>query len=144
MLDVKIKLLNADAVIPNYEHLDDSGIDLRALKEYTLNPGEVALIPTGIAVQFPHGYEAQIRSRSGLAAKRKLVVINSPATIDKGYTGEIKVALLNQNDFVQGIEKGMRIAQMVFAPVIQAQFTLVTEFEETSRGEGGFGSTGTK
>ncbi len=144
MLDVKIKLLNKDAVTPDYAHFGDSGVDLRTLKDYTLNPGDVVVIPTGIAVQFPIGYEAQIRPRSGLATKAQLIPINSPGTVDSTYTGEIKVALINLGNCVQGIAKGERIAQMVFAPVVQAQFTLVTEFEETSRGDGGFGSTGVK
>jgi len=140
----QIKLLNKDAVIPEYAHVGDSGVDLRTLKDFTLNPGDVMLVPTGIAVQFPQGYEAQIRPRSGLATKRKLTVINAPGTVDSTYRGEIKVALINLGDCVQGIAKGERIAQIVFAPVVHAEFELVTEFEETSRGEGGFGSTGTK
>ena len=144
MLPVKIKLLHKDAVIPEYAHLGDSGVDLRSMADYTLNPGQVVLIDTGVAVQFENGYEAQIRPRSGLATKRKLTVINSPGTVDSTYTGEIKVALINMGDCVQGVAKGERIAQMVFAPVVHAEFEVVTDFAETSRGEDGFGSTGTK
>lgn len=141
-LPVKIKLLNPKAQIPVYAHVGDSGVDLRALKDYTLNPGDVVMISTGIAVQFQEGYEAQIRPRSGMATKRRLSVINTPGTVDSTYTGEIKVGLINLGEHVQQVQEGERIAQMVFAPVLHAEFTLVTEFEETSRGDGGFGSTG--
>ena len=139
---VKIKLLNKDAEIPQYAHDGDSGVDLRSMVDVVLNPGQVSLVPTGIAVQFEKGYEAQVRPRSGMAIKQKLTVINTPGTIDSTYRGEIKVGLLNLGDHVQQVKKGDRIAQLVFAPVVHADFTLVDQFDETTRGDGGFGSTG--
>lgn len=138
----KIKFLNKDAVLPEYAHVGDSGVDLRCLKDYTLNPGQIVLIDTGIAVQMEPGVEAQIRPRSSLAVKRGLTVPNSPGTVDSTYRGEIKVGLINLGQHVQQIQKGERIAQMVFAPVLHAEFVVVDEFDETERGEGGFGSTG--
>lgn len=143
-LPVKIKLLNNEAQVPTYAHEGDSGVDLRALKDYTLNPGDVVLIGTGIAIQFEKGYEAQIRPRSGLASKQRISVINTPGTLDAGFSGECKVALINLGQHVQQIKKGERIAQMVFAPVLHAEFNVVDQFDETERGEGGFGSTGIK
>lgn len=140
----KIKFLNKDAILPEYAHVGDSGVDLRCLKDYVINPGQIVLIDTGIAVQMETGVEAQIRPRSSLATKRGLTVPNSPGTVDSTYRGEIKVALINLGQHVQQINKGERIAQMVFAPVLHAEFKVVDEFDETERGEGGFGSTGVK
>lgn len=138
----EIKLLNPEAKVPTYAHETDAGCDLYCIEDVTLQPDVVKLLPTGIAVSIPEGYEAQIRSRSSIATKRTVIIPNSPATVDSGYIGEIKVAFLNLSGHTQGFKKGERIAQMVFAPVLHADFELVTEFDETSRGEGGFGSTG--
>lgn len=132
--------------LPSYETAGAAGMDLRAAvaqgEPMTLRPGERALVPTGFIFEVPFGYEAQIRPRSGLAIKNGITCLNSPGTVDSDYRGEVKVILANlgQADFV--IERGMRIAQMVIAPVTQVAVTEVSESSETERGAGGFGSTG--
>lgn len=132
--------------LPAYETKDSAGLDLPAAvaegEEITLKPSERTLVPTGMAMALPSGYEAQVRPRSGLAAKHGISVLNTPGTIDADYRGEVKVILQNfgKEDFV--ISRGMRIAQMVIAPVTQAKLIAVSELGETERGEGGFGSTG--
>ena len=121
-------------------------MDLSANIETTISisPGSTAIIPTGLSVSIPKGYEIQIRPRSGLAARNKISVLNTPGTIDADYRGEIKVILINlgKENFI--VEKGLRIAQMVVSPVIQVELKEVDELENTARGEGGFGSTGVK
>ena len=107
-----------------------------------LDPGHWGLIPTGLAIALPEGYEAQVRPRSGLAAKQGVTVLNSPGTIDADYRGEIKVILINHGPTPFVISRGLRIAQMIFAPVIQAQWAVCDTLPETGRGSGGFGSTG--
>ena len=109
----------------------------------TLAPGKRAIVPTGLAIALPAGFEAQVRPRSGLAAKNGVTVLNTPGTIDADYRGEVKVILVNLGEDPFEIERGMRIAQMVIAPVTQASFTEVDSLSETERGSGGFGSTGT-
>ena len=109
-----------------------------------LPPGKRAMIETGIAIALPAGFEAQVRPRSGLAAKNGVTVLNSPGTIDADYRGEIKVILINHGDAAFEIERGMRIAQLVVAPVTQVAWQAVDDLDETARGSGGFGSTGTK
>ena len=109
----------------------------------TLAPGGRAMVPTGLAIALPAGYEAQVRPRSGLAAKNGVTVLNTPGTVDADYRGEVKVILINLGDDAFEIERGMRIAQMVIAPVTQASLTEVDTLPETARGTGGFGSTGT-
>ncbi|KQR31898.1 deoxyuridine 5'-triphosphate nucleotidohydrolase [Rhizobium sp. Leaf155] len=142
-----IRLPNGEGIeLPSYETTGAAGMDLRAAVEagetMTLRPGERALVPTGFIFEVPFGYEAQIRPRSGLAIKNGITCLNSPGTVDSDYRGEVKVILANlgQADFT--IERGMRIAQMVIAPVTQVTVTEVSEFTETPRGAGGFGSTG--
>lgn len=142
-----IRLPNGEGIeLPSYETTGAAGMDLRAAVEagetMTLRPGERALVPTGFIFEVPFGYEAQIRPRSGLAIKNGITCLNSPGTVDSDYRGEVKVILANlgQADFV--IERGMRIAQVVIAPVTQVTVTEVSEFTETTRGAGGFGSTG--
>ncbi|MGV1908610.1 dUTP diphosphatase [Agrobacterium cavarae] len=142
-----IRLPNGEGIeLPSYETTGAAGMDLRAAIEagetMTLRPGERALVPTGFIFEVPFGYEAQIRPRSGLAIKNGITCLNSPGTVDSDYRGEVKVILANlgQADFT--IERGMRIAQMVIAPVTQVTVTEVSEFTETTRGAGGFGSTG--
>ncbi len=142
-----IRLPNGEGIeLPSYETTGAAGMDLRAAVEageaMTLRPGERALVPTGFIFEVPFGYEAQIRPRSGLAIKNGITCLNSPGTVDSDYRGEVKVILANlgQADFI--IERGMRIAQMVIAPVTQVTVTEVSEFTETTRGAGGFGSTG--
>ncbi|MFK3777277.1 dUTP diphosphatase [Agrobacterium sp. NPDC089420] len=132
--------------LPSYETGGAAGMDLRAAvpegEPLTLKPGGRTLVPTGFVFEVPHGYEAQIRPRSGLAIKNGITCLNSPGTVDSDYRGEVKVILANlgESDFV--IERGMRIAQMVIAPVTQVVVSEVTETSETVRGAGGFGSTG--
>lgn len=132
--------------LPSYETGGAAGMDLRAAvaedAPLTLKPGVRALVPTGFIFEVPQGYEAQIRPRSGLAIKNGITCLNSPGTVDSDYRGEVKVILANlgQDDFV--IERGMRIAQMVIAPVTQVAVFEVRETSDTARGTGGFGSTG--
>jgi dUTP pyrophosphatase len=135
-----------DLPLPAYQSAQAAGLDLLAAVEtpVTLKPGERALVPTGIAIALPDGHEAQVRPRSGLAAKQGVTVLNSPGTIDADYRGEIKVALINLGQEPVEIARGMRIAQMVIAPVSHARLQEVPALSETSRGAGGFGSTGTK
>lgn len=132
--------------LPAYETPGSAGMDLRAAlpegEPMTLAPGKRAMVPTGLSFAIPLGYEVQIRPRSGLAAKHGLTCLNTPGTIDSDYRGEVKVILINlgEEDFV--IERGERVAQMVLAPVTQASWSEVAILDETSRGAGGFGSTG--
>jgi dUTP pyrophosphatase len=132
--------------LPAYETADAAGMDLRAAvpddQPITLKPGERAMAPTGLTIALPPGHEAQVRPRSGLAAKHGITCLNTPGTIDADYRGEVKVILINlgQEPFV--IRRGERIAQMVVAPVTRAELDVVTELDETKRGAGGFGSTG--
>ena len=146
MTKILIKRLSKEVSLPKYETKGSSGMDLAANIETNVNldPGKSAIIPTGLMVAIPEGFEIQIRPRSGLAAKNNISVLNTPGTIDADYRGEIKVILINlsNNKFV--IEKGLRIAQMVVCPVIKAHLEEVDELNDTFRGDGGFGSTGTK
>ena len=141
-----IKLPHGEGVpLPSYGTLESAGADLVAALEapVILNPGERGLIPTGLMIALPQGYEGQIRSRSGLAFRHGVVVLNSPGTIDPDYRGEVKVILINHGSEAFTIERGMKVAQLVLAPVIQGAWELKTAFtEETARGAGGFGSTG--
>jgi len=147
-IDVQITRLphGRDLPLPAYQSAQAAGLDLVAAVDtpLTLKPGERALVPTGIAIALPEGHEAQVRPRSGLAAKQGVTVVNAPGTIDADYRGEIKVALINLGQEPVEIARGMRIAQMVIAPVTHARLREVATLAETSRGAGGFGSTGTK
>ena len=135
---------NKDLPLPAYGTAQSAGLDLAAAVDATvlLAPGSRSLIPTGLAISLPAGYEAQVRPRSGLAAKNGITVLNTPGTIDADYRGEVKVILINlgAEDFL--IERGMRIAQMVIASVTQVQLTEVDTLLQTDRGTDGFGSTG--
>ena len=128
--------------LPKYAKHGDAGMDICAAEDVKIPSFGWKAIPTGIYIELPEGYECQIRSRSGLAAKFGIQVLNSPGTIDSGYRGEIKVILKNSDHRPFQIEQGDRIAQMVFAPVTTAIFTEVAELSDTERGEGGLGSTG--
>jgi dUTP pyrophosphatase len=145
-IDVEITRLphGRDLPLPAYQSAQAAGLDLTAAVDtpLTLKPGERALVPTGIAIALPEGHEAQVRPRSGLAAKQGVTVVNAPGTIDADYRGEIKVALINLGQKPVEIARGMRIAQMVIAPVTHARLREVATLAETSRGAGGFGSTG--
>lgn len=135
----------ADLQLPAYETADAAGMDLHAAVDgdVVVAPGARTLIPTGLAIALPSGYEAQIRPRSGLALKNGISLVNSPGTIDADYRGEVGVIVINHGDQDFTVSRGMRIAQMVVAPVIQAAWDEVDELPETTRGAGGFGSTGT-
>ena len=136
-----------DLSLPAYESAGAAGADIRAaLPEgpLTLAPMVRTAIPTGLCMSLPDGYEAQIRPRSGLALKQGLSLVNTPGTIDSDYRGEIKVIAVNLGDAAIEITHGMRVAQMVIAPVIQAEFYETETLDETSRGRAGFGSTGTE
>ena len=141
MLKVKIKKI-ADVKTPFYAHKGDSGVDLYSAEDYVLKPMERKLIATGIKIAVPHGYEAQVRPKSGLAVEHGIGHVNSIGTIDAGYRGEIKVPMINFSDKPYKIEKEKKIAQMVFAKVEEAVFEEVDELDETTRNEKGFGSTG--
>lgn len=134
--------------LPAYETSHSAGVDLRAAvaedEPVTIPPGEWRLIPVGIAIALPDGFEAQVRPRSGLAAKHGISCVNTPGTIDADYRGEIRVNLINHGKVDFNVKRGDRIAQMIIAPVIQAAWEVAEELDETERGEGGFGSTGTK
>ena len=135
-----------DLPLPQYMSPAASGMDLCAANEGSvrLEPGQVKLIPTGLYVAIPEGYEGQVRPRSGLALKHGLTIVNSPGTIDADYRGEVGIIVGNIGDQPYTIERGTRIAQLVIAPVVQAQIEVVEALDETSRGHGGFGHTGTK
>ncbi|MDG4575319.1 MAG: dUTP diphosphatase [Defluviicoccus sp.] len=130
--------------LPSYATAGSAGLDLAAAVEapIELAPGGRALVPTGIAIALPPGYEGQVRPRSGLAARHGLTVLNSPGTVDSDYRGEVAVILINLGQSPFRVERGLRIAQLVIAPVTAAQLCAVAELPGSSRGEGGFGSTG--
>jgi dUTP pyrophosphatase len=144
---MKVKILNnSQHPLPNYETMHAAGMDVRANleKPIVLKSRERAIVPTGLFIELPEGFEAQVRPRSGLAAKKGITVLNSPGTIDADYRGEVKVILVNlsQDDFI--IENGERIAQIVIARHERVEWEQATELAETTRGAGGFGSTGNK
>lgn len=145
-MQVRIKKLNENAIIPTYGTEFSAGADLYALLEepITIKKGETKLIKTGLSMEIPAKYCGLIYARSGLATKKGLAPANKVGVIDSDYRGEIMVALYNQSDCDQTVENGERIAQIVIAPFIQAEFQLTDELTETVRGTGGFGSTGTK
>lgn len=144
---VKFKKLRPNAVVPSYQSAGAAGMDLVACFEegvssVYLMDDMVLMVPTGIAIEVPEGYEAQVRPRSGLAAKHHVTVLNSPGTIDSDYRGEVKALLINYGPHNLEIKNGDRIAQLVIAPVEKAQIVEVEELSATARGAGGFGSTG--
>lgn len=132
--------------LPDYATLHSAGMDLLAAidEDMVFAPMQRGLVPTGIAIALPDGYEAQIRPRSGLALKNGISLVNSPGTIDADYRGEIKVLIINLGNEPFTVTRGMRIAQMVVAPYSRVAFELCESLDETARGQGGFGSTGTK
>ena len=142
MIDVAVRRLRSDAVLPSQAYDGDAGLDLTACEEARLEPGERAVVSTGIAVEIPEGYAGFVQPRSGLAARHGLGVVNSPGLIDSGYRGEIRVVLLN-TDLSEPftVEPGMRIAQLVIAPVASVRLVEVEELQTTERGSRGFGSS---
>ncbi len=144
MLNVKIKKLNENAKIPFRQTDGSSGYDLYSSEEAVVKPNEIILIPTGISIEIPLGYEAQVRPRSGLAVKKGITVLNTPGTIDADYRGEVKVILINFGKETVTLQKNERIAQLVFQKVETVNFILNEKLTETERGIGGFGSSGDK
>ena len=143
---VKVKKLRPDAKLPTYGSAEAAGADLSAALDsfVTIEPGQRLVVPTGIAIEMLPGFEAQVRPRSGLAARHGITVVNTPGTIDSDYRGEIKVILLNTGPESFNIDPGDRIAQMVIAPVLRAAFDEADELDSSERGTAGFGSTGVK
>lgn len=147
MNKVTIKVVNTgNQELPKYQTPQSAGMDLRAdiVEAIKLKPLERKLIPTGLHIQIPDGYEAQVRPRSGLALKYGITVLNTPGTVDGDFTGNIGVILINLSDTTFIINPGERIAQLVISPVVQAELVEVKELKETERGDGGFGHTGVK
>lgn len=142
---LKVKKINSDAILPSYNYPSDSGFDLYSTEEIVIPALGRALIPTGLSFQFSEGYEIQVRTKSGLAINQGIMVLNSPGTVDQGYSGEIKVPIFNTNPLPFTIKKNMKVAQAVLCPVVNGNFVEIEEvdtFEETDRGDNGFGSTG--
>jgi len=141
-MQLKIKKLKPEAILPSYAREGDAGLDLFAVTQIVIPAGKSALVPTGIAIELPPGTEAQVRPRSGLALKHALTVLNTPGTVDEGYRGEVGVILINHGASSFTVEAGMKVAQMVVSPRIQVAVVEVAELSDTQRGAGGFGSTG--
>jgi len=141
-MKIQIQREDKEVTLPNYAHPGDAGLDLYSAESLVLKPGERKIVATGVRIALPVGYEAQVRPKSGLAAKHGISVVNTPGTVDAGYRGLIGVILINHGTEDFAIEKNMKIAQMVINKVENAEIEEVDSLDETSRGEGGFGSTG--
>ena len=140
---VRLRRLDAGVPLPSYAHPGDAGADIATAVDVTLEPGERALVPTGIALAVPPGWACFVHPRSGLAAREGLTIVNAPGTVDAGYRGEIKVPLVNHDrDETIVVRRGDRIAQLVVQPVTRVVFDVVDELPDSTRGAGGFGSTG--
>jgi dUTP pyrophosphatase len=144
MIEIRLKRLphGEGLPLPAYASEHAAGLDVVAAEDVTLRPGQRSAVATGFAIAIPHGYEVQVRPRSGLAFKNGISVLNTPGTIDSDYRGEVKVILANLGTGVFEVARGERIAQLVPAPVLRARFEEVEDLDETARGAGGFGSTG--
>ncbi len=142
MVKLKIKRIKDNAILPRYAHKGDAGMDIFSTERYLIKPFERCLISTGLKIEIPEGYELQIRPRSGLALKKGISLPNSPGTIDSGYRGELGVILINYGKEEFEINPGDKIAQAVLNKIESAEIEEVEEISATSRGEGGFGSTG--
>ena len=143
MIEIKIKLLDPGVQMPKYQHRGDAGLDLPSRADFVLEPGERVLVPTGIAVAIPEGYAGFVLPRSGLAARNGIALVNSPGLIDSGYRGELAIVMLNTDRCEPlRVKRGDRIAQLVIQRVEEATTVLVDDLDDTPRGEGGFGSTG--
>lgn len=141
-MDIKIKKLSDDAIIPDYQSIGASGFDLHSIENVIINPSDIIAIKTGLAFEIPSGYEIQIRPRSGLALKMGISVLNSPGTIDSDYRGEVMVILFNFSKKIFNINKGDRIAQGVVCKIYQANLISTDAIDSTERNDKGFGSTG--
>ena len=145
MVEIALKLLDQGLPLPRYQHEGDAGFDLPSRVDFVIEPGERATVPTGVAAQIPRGYAGLVLPRSGLAARHGIALVNSPGLIDAGYRGEIAVVLINTDKRRPfEVKRGDRIAQLVIQKVEEAVIVEVDRLDETSRGAGGFGSTGTK
>lgn len=144
MLNLKVKKINKEAIIPKYAKKGDTGLDIYSVNEVTLYPGERALIKTGIAIELPPNTEAQIRPKSGLALKHGLTVLNTPGSVDNGYRGEVGVIIINHGQNPYTIEKGDKIAQLVIKPTLTVEIMEVDDLSDTERGDTGYGSSGRK
>ena len=143
-LKILVKTVRENARIPAYAHDGDSGVDLYSVQDTVIPAHGRVLVPTGLKIAIPYGYEGQVRPKSGLALKHGITVLNTPGTVDAPYRGEICVIAFNSGDSDYVAKAGEKIAQMVFCKVEQAEFSIAEDLPETSRGEGGFGSTGLK
>jgi len=143
---MKVEIVKLDKTLPTpfYAHHGDAGMDLYSAVELVLNPGERAIVPTGLKIAIPYGFEVQIRPRSGLAAKHGISIVNAPGTIDHQYRGELGIIMINHGKDPFSVKKGERVAQMIFNKIEFAYLEEVEELSSTERGLGGFGSTGTK
>lgn len=141
-IEVKFKKLHQEAQLPIYATEEAAGMDVRSVADMAIGKGQYAMIPTGLSVEIPKGWELQVRPRSGLAAKNGVTVLNSPGTVDSDYRGEIKVLLINHGEYTFSVKSGDRIAQLVLAKAPQASIVEVKEIAVTERNSGGFGSTG--
>jgi dUTP pyrophosphatase len=142
---LQVKKIHEDAVDPFYNYESDSGFDLHSVEEITLEPLGRGLVPTGLVFGIPEEYEVQVRPKSGLALKQGLTVLNTPGTVDQGYTGEIQVIVFNTNNTTVTIPKGMKVGQAVLCPVVQGKYVIIEEVgqvDDKDRGNNGFGSTG--
>lgn len=139
---LKFKKLSPEATLPKYMREGDAGLDIASIEKYEIEPGDTALVKTGLAVELPRGYEIQVRPRSGLALKHAVTTLNAPGTIDSNYRGEINVILINHGKELFRVEKGMRIAQLVVARLPHVTVKEVSELSQTERAEKGFGSSG--
>ena len=144
MITVKVVKLDPSLPLPAYQTAGSAGCDVHAARDVEIWPKSRLLVPTGLRLEIPEGFECQIRPRSSLALKHGVIVFNSPSTIDADYRGELGVLLLNTGENVFRVNKGDRIAQLVFAPVTVAQFVEADALSDTKRGEGGWGSTGVR
>ena len=145
MIDLRIKLLDDGLPLPRYQHTGDAGLDLPSRVDLIIEPGERAMVPTGIAVAIPDGYAGFVLPRSGLASRHGIALVNSPGLVDSGYRGEMSVVMINTDKHEAfHIKRGDRIAQLVIQKVEDVSITRVDELDETSRGAGGFGSTGSR
>ena len=141
-MTLRFKRIHPDAVLPAYAHPSDAGMDVKSVADIVIPRGGRALVPTGLVAMIPPMHEIQVRPRSGLALKHGVTVLNTPGTIDSGYRGEIGVILANFGDSDFYVAKGDKVAQLVFAPVVQPEVVETDTIDETDRGAGGFGSTG--
>lgn len=141
-MKIKIKKVNPEAILPHYVHKGDAGMDVYSVEDCLIKPGERKLIPTGLSFEIPEGYEIQVRPKSGLALNFGITLVNTPGTLDSGYRGELKAILINHGDKEYSVKKGEKVAQIVLCRYDVAEIEEVLELGESSRGAGGFGSTG--